>query len=153
MWKAIRKSILSGLIFQLFYELALAVTWITHNGPRSFLLTAAGAGIIIAFILCGQKIGWLVFSVFLGLLSAFFFYCLSLWAGASIQVWHYCVPEMQKFEDFTRNEAFAGMILTPVYLITSCFLFLVTAGILILRQMCQSEKIKRDMVPSDKVKI
>lgn len=121
------RVILSGFLYELFYEIALALRWITIKEKYSFIIAGA-VGILIAIILGSKNTFKLLPATLLGLLSAFVFHVASLLLDIPLKVLFYCDPFMKEVGHFTVNENITAAFVTVGYLLISLIAFLLGIG-------------------------
>lgn len=126
--QTIWRSILCGLFYELFYELALAMRWATSEELYSFVV-AAFAGVSIALII--QQGNWLktFITTIGGLASAFVFHVIALYLNVPWKVLVHFLPSMGDIGHLTVNEKMTVLLVTVGYFFISFFSFLVTLGI------------------------
>ena len=123
------RSILSGLLYEISYQAALALRWKTIEETCSFII-AAVIGVIIAFIIRQHSILREFIAVLGGLLSAFIFNAISVHLNIPWKILVYFQPEMAAIGHATINEGLTVSFVTLGYLLVSFCTFFITLIIL-----------------------
>ena len=113
-WQIILKIILCGLLYEVFYRIALALLWGTTREIYSFIVAVA-AGIIIALIIRrGEALKTFVATIG-GLVSAFVFTVISTRLGIPWKMLVYFLPYMEEIGHTTINEDITvGLLLLDI---------------------------------------
>ena len=127
-YQIIWKSILCGFLYELFYQLALALRWMTGGEGYSFI-AAAFAGIIIAMIIKQDKAMSTFITTISSLGLAFVFNLIVIRVGIPWKIITYFDPVMEEIGNTTANEGITILFVTGGYLLISFIAFLAALGI------------------------
>lgn len=127
-WQKLWRSLAAGLIYELGFELALALRWLTVREVYSFLL-AGLIGIVIAVLLRAKNPLRLLPATLLGLAAAVVWHELAVWLDIPLKIIFLCDPFMREIGYFTANEGITMTFILAGYLIISLLTFLLFIGV------------------------
>ena len=123
------KSVLCGFLYECFYQLALALRWITKEEFYSFI-AAAFVGIVIALIIKQGKALKNFIATISSLGVAFIFHFIAIRLNIPWKILTYFDPVMEEIGYTTANEGITILFVTGGYLIISLIFYLATLGIM-----------------------
>ena len=121
------KSVLCGFLYELFYQLALALRWITITETYSYIV-AAVIGVAIALIICQRTALQTFIATLCGLASALVFEIIANRLDLLWKILVRCMPDMEVFGHTTINERMSIMVVFLGYTLISFSTFLITIG-------------------------
>ena len=136
LYNIIWKSVLCGFLYEIFYQIALALRWMTKAEGYSFI-AAAFTGVIIALIIKQDKTIHTVITTISSLALAFMFNLIAIRLSIPWKILTYFDPFMEVIGHTTANEGITILFVTGGYLIISFIVFLATLGI---RSMVSNKK-------------
>ena len=135
-YRIIWKSVLCGILYEIFYQVALALRWMTKEESYSFV-AAVFAGIFIAMIIKQDKTIHTVITTISSLVLAFMFNLMAVRLSIPWKILTYFDPYMEEIGHTTANEGMTIMFVAGGYLLISFVAFLAALGI---RAMASNHK-------------
>lgn len=118
-----------GLIYEVLYQVALALRWITTHEIYSFII-AGVAGLTIAVLVAFNRYFKPLRSTLFGLGFAFVFHLITGVLDVPLQIIFICDPFMKEVGHFTVNEGMTIGFVTVGYLFFSLLTYLASLGLI-----------------------